>query len=468
MSALKLFNTLTRRKETFVPLDPRRVRIYSCGPTVYHYIHIGNLRTFLWGDLLRRYLRWKGYNVVQVMNITDIDDKIIKSSMAKNVPIQEYTAEYTKAFLEDIAELRILPADHYPKATEHIPEMIDLVGELTGRGHTYVSEGSTYFKIDTFRQYGALSQIDLAAAGGGPRVESDEYDKENARDFVLWKAKKPGETSWKTPMGEGRPGWHLECSAMAMKYLGETFDIHTGAVDLIFPHHENEIAQSEGATGKQFVKYWIHGEHLLVEAQKMAKSAGNFFTLRDLTAQGYSPLQIRHALLAVPHRTKLNFKMSSLDDAKNALERLDGFLSRLGEIAGPEKAGGEPGEPAAGIIRIFLEGFESSMDDDLNTAGALGALFTLIRESNTAIDQGKISAVDAREILSAISRVDEVLDILPRDTAALDKEIEELIAARSEARKRRDFPESDRLRDLLVSKGIILEDTAGATRWRRK
>ena len=464
---MKLFNTLTRRKETFVPLDPRKVRIYSCGPTVYHFIHIGNLRTFLWGDLLRRYLKWKGFEVVQVMNITDIDDKIIKSSMAKNVPIQEYTAPYIQAFLEDIAELRILPADHYPKATEHIPEMIDLVGELTGRGHTYVSEGSTYFKIDTFPQYGALSQIDLAAASGAPRVESDEYDKENARDFVLWKAKKPGETSWKTPMGEGRPGWHLECSAMAMKYLGETFDIHTGAVDLIFPHHENEIAQSEGATGKPFVKYWIHGEHLLVEAQKMAKSAGNFFTLRDLTAQGYSPLQIRHALLAVPHRTKLNFTLRSLDDAKNALERLDGFLLRLREIAEGKKPG-QASEPAAGIIRTFLLDFETSMDDDLNTAGALAALFILIRETNTAIDQGVISAAEAKAILAAVSKVDEVLDLLPRDTATLGKEIEDLITARNEARKRRDFPESDRLRDLLVSKGIILEDTAGATRWRRK
>jgi len=468
MSDLKLFNTLTRRKETFVPLEPQGVRIYSCGPTVYHFIHIGNLRTFLWGDLLRRYLKWKGFNVVQVMNITDIDDKIIKSSMAKNVPIQEYTAPYITAFLEDIAELRILPADHYPKATDHIPEMIDLVGELAGRGHTYVSEGSTYFKIDTLPQYGALSQIDLAAAGGAPRVESDEYEKENARDFVLWKAKKPGETSWKTPMGEGRPGWHLECSAMAMKYLGKTFDIHTGAVDLIFPHHENEIAQSEGATGQPFVKYWIHGEHLLVEAQKMAKSAGNFFTLRDLVAEGYSALQIRHALLSVPHRTKLNFKMSSLDDSKSALERLDGFMTRLRELAGAETKGGQADKTAAGIINAFLLSFETAMDDDLNTAGALAALYILIRETNTAIDQKRITATDAGEILSAISRVDEVLDLLPRDTAAPDKEIEDLIAARNEARKRRDFPESDRLRDVLVSKGIILEDTAAATRWRRK
>jgi len=467
MSDLKLYNTLTRKLELFQPLVEGQVRMYCCGPTVYNYIHIGNLRTFLWGDLLRRHLEWKGYKVNQVMNLTDVEDKIIRSAGEKGMGINEYTAPFVDAFFEDIDTLRIRRADLYPKATEHIQEMLDLVDELTRRGHTYESEGSTYFKISTMEHYGELSQLTIEDSSSAfTRIESDEYEKESARDFVLWKAKKESEPSWPAAIGEGRPGWHLECSAMSMKYLGETFDLHTGAVDLIFPHHENEIAQSEGATGKPFVRYWIHGEHLIVEDRKMSKSAGNFFTLRDLLGQGFSPLQIRYALLAVPYRTRLNFMMKSLDDAKSALDRLEQFVLRLSELAGDKtSAGGETGHQLADQ---FLAGFEAAMDDDLNTAAALGALFTLVREGNTAIDDGRIHAVDAEAILEAVRDADVVLDLLEKDRASLDEEIEKLIGARNDARTGRDFKESDRLRDELLSRGIILEDTPAGTRWRRK
>ena len=463
---MKLYNTLTREKETLEPLEPGHVRIYACGPTVYHYVHIGNLRTFLWSDLLRRYLQWKGLRVTLVMNLTDVDDRIIKKAQEGNMTLRAYTDPYVEAFFEDIDTLRIRRADIYPRATDHVPEMIDLVQKLTAGGHTYVTEGSTYYRISTFPPYGKLAGIEVDRSSAFSRVDSDTDDKQDARDFVLWKARKEGEAFWPTPIGEGRPGWHLECSAMAMKYLGETFDIHTGAVDLIFPHHENEIAQSEAATGKPFVRTWVHGEHLIVEDRKMSKSAGNFFTLRDLFEEGFTPLQIRYALLAVPHRTKLNFTMKTLEDAKHALERLELFRLRLGEL---ERGDSLPGSPAAASLAgTFLASFESALDDDLNTAGALGALFTLVREANTAIDEGEIGSNEARAIREAIERADEVLDLLPKHEESVDLEIEELIEARTKARASRDFAESDRLRDELLSRGIILEDTPGGTRWRRK
>ncbi|HVT02517.1 MAG TPA: cysteine--tRNA ligase [Thermoanaerobaculia bacterium] len=467
MSELRLYNTLTRTLEPFHPLVEGQVRMYCCGPTVYNFIHIGNLRTFLWGDLLRRYLEWKGYKVTQVMNLTDVEDKIIRSAGEKGMNLTEYTAPYIEAFFEDIDTLRIRRADLYPKATEHIQEMLDLVDELTKRGHTYEAEGSTYFKISTMKDYGKLAQLTIEDSSSAfTRIESDEYEKESARDFVLWKAKKEGEPSWPAAIGDGRPGWHLECSAMSMKYLGEAFDLHTGAVDLIFPHHENEIAQSEGATGKPFVRYWIHGEHLIVEDRKMSKSAGNFFTLRDLLEQGFSPLQIRYALLAVPHRTRMNFMMKSLEDAKSALDRLELFVLRLTELAGDKAGSG--GETGRQLADQFLAEFEAAMDDDLNTAAALGALFTLVREGNTAIDAGRVHAVDAEAILEAVRDADVVLDLLEKERASLDEEIEKLIQARNGARTARDFKESDRLRDELLTRGIILEDTATGTRWRRK
>lgn len=469
MSELQLFNTLTRSHEVFRPLKEKEVRMYCCGPTVYNYVHIGNLRTFLWGDVLRRYLEWKGYQVTQVMNFTDVDDRIIEHARTRGIDLDTYTEPYIEAFFRDIDTLRIRRANIYPRATRHIAEMVELVQKLTENGHTYVTEGSTYFRIATFPEYGKLSQTEAASSSEFSRIDSDNYDKENARDFVLWKARKGDEPSWQTPIGDGRPGWHLECSAMSMRYLGTTFDIHTGAVDLLFPHHENEIAQSEGATRQKFVNFWVHGEHLIVEDRKMSKSAGNFFTLRDLLDQGYTALQIRYALLSVPHRTKLNFTIKSLDDAKRSLERLESFVLRMKELAASKKSGPQ-GVSAGGraMVKNFLHQFEVAMDDDMNTARALGELFILIREANIAADEDKLNPEDGRAMLQAIAAVDPVFDILPGDPSSLDAEIETLIEARNQARARRDFAESDRLRDELVSRGIILEDTSAGTRWRRK
>ena len=469
MSELQLFNTLTREKETFVPLVPGEVRMYSCGPTVYNPPHIGNLRTFLWSDLLRRYLQYRGYRVRQIMNITDVEDKIIRNANAAGKNIDEYTAPFIAEFHEALKELRVRPADRYPRATEYIPQMVKLVEQLQQSGHTYAADGSTYFRVKTFPPYGRLSRVEVDTSSDFNRVESDEYEKESARDFVLWKAKKEGEPSWQTKIGEGRPGWHLECSAMSMHLLGETFDIHTGAVDLIFPHHENEIAQSEGATGKPFVRFWIHGEHLNVDSEKMSKSLGNIYTLGDIKAMGYAPVVLRYALLSVPHRTKLNFTQQSLEVAKSALDRIESFFLRLDEVAAsaPRDAA-HADEEGGALIGRFLAGFQEAMDDDLNTAGALGALFIFIRDANTAIDQGRITSSDAEGIRSALRKIDPVLDIYPRREKTLDSEIEQLIAARNAARKSRNFAESDRIRDELVSKGILLEDTPAGTRWRRK
>ena len=469
MSDLKLFNTLTREKETFVPLVPGEVRIYSCGPTVYGHPHIGNLRTFLWSDLLRRYLEYRGLRVRHVMNITDVEDKIIRNATAAGQDIGTYTAPYIDAFHASLRELRIRRADAYPRATEYIPQMIALVERLRDRGHTYVAEGSTYFRVGTLPGYGKLSRVEIDTDSAFSRVESDEYEKESARDFVLWKAKKEGEPSWQTAIGEGRPGWHLECSAMSMDLLGETFDIHTGAVDLIFPHHENEIAQSEGASGKPFVRFWIHGEHLNVDSQKMSKSLGNIYTLAEVREMGYSALALRYALLSVPHRTKLNFTTESLDVARAALERIESFLLRLDELAGsaPRDARSSDGH-AQELIGNFIQSFDEAMDDDLNTAGALGALFTLIRDANTAIDAGRITSADADGIRTVLRRIDPVLDIFPSRDQSIDAAIEQLIDARNAARKARNFKESDRLRDELLARGIVIEDTAGGTRWRRK
>jgi cysteinyl-tRNA synthetase len=469
MSDLRLFNTLTREKETFVPLVPGEVRIYSCGPTVYGHLHIGNYRTFIWSDVLRRYLEYRGLRVKQVMNVTDVEDKIIRNANAAGQDIVTYTAPFIAEFHTELAELRVRPADAYPHATAYIPQMTRLVEQLTERGHTYVADGSTYFRVATLPDYGKLSKVEIDTTSEYSRIEADEYEKESARDFVLWKAKKENEPSWQTPLGEGRPGWHLECSAMSMELLGETFDIHTGAVDLIFPHHENEIAQSEGATGKPFVRFWIHGEHLNIDAQKMSKSLGNIYTVAEIKAMNYDPLALRYALLSVPHRTKLNFTTQSLDDAKSALERIELFLLRLDEVAGSGPRDAAHADDAAeGLVGKLLTDFQEAMDDDLNTAGALGALFTFIRDANSAIDAGRITAGDAAGMKAAIARIDPVLDILPRRDQSLDAEVEKLIEARNAARKSRNFAESDRIRDELLARGIILEDTPAGVRWRRK
>jgi cysteinyl-tRNA synthetase len=469
MSDLHLYNTLTRTKEPFVPVTPGEVRMYSCGPTVYNHPHIGNLRTFLWSDILRRYLQWRGFRVTQIMNITDVEDKIIRNANAAGQDIDTYTAPYIEAFHAALRELRIKPADAYPRATEYIPQMVALVEELQRRGHTYVADGSTYFKVSTLPGYGKLSKVEIDASSEFSRIEADEYEKESARDFVLWKSKKEGEPSWPTAIGDGRPGWHLECSAMSMNLLGETFDIHTGAVDLIFPHHENEIAQSEGATGKPFVRFWIHGEHLNIDQQKMSKSLGNIYTLREIQEMKYDALTLRYALLSVPHRTKLNFTTQSLDDAKNALGRIESFLLRVTELAasGPHGAKESDGHGEE-LIGRFLTAFQEAMDDDLNTAGALAALFTFIRDANVAMDAGRITAADAEGLRTALLKIDPVLDVFPKREVNLDAEIEQLIAQRQAARKSRNFAESDRIRDELLARGILLEDTPQGVRWRRK
>jgi cysteinyl-tRNA synthetase len=469
MSELTLFNTLSREKEPFIPLTPGEVRMYSCGPTVYNNPHIGNLRTFLWSDLLRRYLEYRGFRVRQIMNITDVEDKIIKNANAAGKDILTYVEPYIVSFHESLRALRVRPAEAYPRATEFIEPMVDLVNKLTERGHTYVADGSTYFRVSTLPGYGKLSRVEVDADSAFSRIESDEYEKESARDFVLWKSKKENEPSWKTALGEGRPGWHLECSAMSMQLLGETFDIHTGAVDLIFPHHENEIAQSEGATGQPFVRYWVHGEHLNIDQQKMSKSLGNIYTLAEVEEMGYEPVALRYALLSVPHRTKLNFTTQSLDDAKNALARIDAFLFRVDGLSAsaPHDAKQSDGH-AETLIGKFLADFQEAMDDDLNTAGALGALFTFIRDGNIAIDAGRITPADAEGMKTALMKIDPVLDIYPKRETMVDEEIQAMIDARIAARKARNFAESDRLRDELVAKGIVLEDTPGGTRWRRK
>jgi cysteinyl-tRNA synthetase len=469
MSDLKLFNTLTREKEPFIPLRPGEARIYSCGPTVYNHPHIGNLRTFVWSDILRRYLQYRGLKVTQVMNITDVEDKIIRNATKAGKDIGTYVLPYIDAFYDSLDKLRIRRADAYPRATEYIPQMVSLVEKLTERGHAYVADGSTYFRVGTIPDYGKLSRVEIDTTSEYSRVESDEYEKESARDFVLWKAKKEGEPSWQTALGEGRPGWHLECSAMSMDLLGETFDIHTGAVDLIFPHHENEIAQSEGATGKPFVRFWVHGEHLNIDQQKMSKSIGNIYTLKEVVELGYPPLALRYALLSVPYRTKLNFTQHSLDDAKNALTRIESFLIRLDEVArsGPRDAAHADDQGDALIGKLLGE-FQEAMDDDLNTAGALGALFTFIRDANTAIDAGRISPGDAEGMRAALRKIDPVLDIFPDLEQSIDAEVESLIEQRQAARKARNFAESDRIRDLLLSRGIVLEDTPAGVRWRKK
>ncbi|HQR67706.1 MAG TPA: cysteine--tRNA ligase, partial [Thermoanaerobaculia bacterium] len=368
--ALTLFNTLTRAAGEFRPLTPGSVGLYTCGPTVYNRVHIGNLRTFLWEDLMGRVLRALGFRVTQVMNLTDIDDKTIRGAVAENLPLREFTQRHVDSFFADLATLNVVPAAHYPRATEHIPEMVEIVRKLAERGHTYESDGSVWFRISTFPSYGKLSGVDLSAVKRGARVAEDEYEKEDVRDFALWKAAKEGEpesATWTTALGRGRPGWHLECSAMSMKFLGETFDIHTGAVDNIFPHHENEIAQSEGATGKPFVNTWLHAEHLIVDGEKMAKSKGNFYTLPDVLERGHSARAVRYLLLSVPYRQKLNFTFDGLKAAASALERLDSLERRLAERAGSGPAGEPTGAFSSKVNRAEGEVFVA-LEDDFSTA----------------------------------------------------------------------------------------------------
>jgi cysteinyl-tRNA synthetase len=463
--SLEVFNTLGRRMVEVTPLEPGHVRMYTCGPTVYNVVHIGNLRTFLWEDVLRRHLKAKGWKVTQIMNLTDVDDKTIRGASEAGLSLDAFTKKYADLFFRDIDRLGLERAERYPRATEHIPEMQELTAKLLERGHAYETDGSVYFRITTFPEYGKLSGIDLTQARRGDRVADDEYDKEDLKDFVLWKAAKPGEPTWPSPWGPGRPGWHLECSAMSMKYLGPRFDMHTGAVDNIFPHHENEIAQSEAATGQTFVDTWLHAEHLIVEGEKMAKSKGNFLTLDDVLARRNDPTAVRYLLLSVPYRRKLNFTWDALAGAAAAVDRVRSAALRIDEVAGSGKTGGT--FPASARAETFAADFRAGLDDDLNTAEALGALFTYLREVNAAIDGGSLDAGGAAAAAASLRAADAVLGILPAGNAAISSEIEAQIVARNAARKRRDFAESDRIRDELAAKGIVLEDGPAGTRWKR-
>jgi cysteinyl-tRNA synthetase len=466
---LKLTNTLTGKQEEFEPQDGQTVRMYTCGPTVYNFAHIGNLRTFVFEDVLRRHLmsKWK---IRHVMNITDIDDKIINRSIETGEDIKTYTATYTAAFFEDSEKLRIQKPEIIAPATDHIDDMIDLVNRLLAAGYAYREGDSIYYRISRFPNYGRLSRLDQRELKVGARIDADEYEKEEPRDFVLWKAPKdPREPRWQAPFGEGRPGWHLECSAMAMKYLGQTLDLHCGAVDLVFPHHENEIAQSEAVTGKPFVRFWVHGEHLLVDGEKMSKSKGNFFTLRDLLEKGYDPLTIRYLLLSMSYRKQLNFTLEKLKEAQAALERIKEFLFRL--EASKLKPGRDP--QSAARLDAARQEFEASLDDDLNTSGALGAIFTFLKEANVALEEGRLQEENRAEIKEWFKVIDERLAIVPamEHPVQEDKEVQEieaLIVQRNEARKSRNFALADQIKRELLNRGILIEDTREGTRWRRK
>ena len=465
--AIRFHNTLTQRVEDFVPQDGKTVRMYTCGPTVYNFVHIGNLRTFTFQDILRRWLRARGYEMLHVMNITDVEDKIIRSAMEKGQSIHDYTRPYEEAFLEDMAALRMERPEKVVRATEHIPEMVDAIQRLGAKGLTYESDGSIYFRIAGFPDYGKLSHIDMSGNRAGARVDVDEYDKDDARDFVLWKSRRGDEPFWDTPLGAGRPGWHIECSAMSMKYLGETLDIHTGGVDLAFPHHENEIAQSEGVTGKPFVRFWLHAEHLMVEGQKMAKSLGNFYTLRDLLAQGQQPEVIRYLLVSVPYRKKLNFTFDGLRAAATSLERLRNYKLRL-ETA-RFAAGADPESEEA--ARKAREVFDAALDDDLNTAEALGAIFEFVRETNTAMDAGRFLQGNAAAALDLLARFDSIFQVLQPSLAAgamPDAAVEKLVEERTAAKKSRNFARADEIRKILLDAGVVIEDTKDGVRWKRK
>jgi len=479
MHEIRFHNTLGGKIEAFTPQKSDGVRMYTCGPTVYDYAHIGNYRTFVFQDILRRFLKLRGFKMKHVMNLTDVDDRIIANSAAAGVSIRDYTEKYAQAFFDDCKTLSIEAPEHWIRATDHIDDMVKLIARLQEKSYTYPSEGSIYYRIAKFPHYGRLSNIDVAGIQAGARVDVDRYEKESARDFALWKAPKPGEHFWETPIGKGRPGWHIECSAMAMKYLGETLDIHTGGIDLAFPHHENEIAQSEGATGKPFVRYWMHAEHLLVEGEKMSKSLGNFFTLRDLFAKGYKPSALRFALASVPYRKQLNFTFDGLQQAASSVERLRNFAARLAQ--GKFPAGKQEG--MADRIAEAADEFDAGLSDDLNTARALAAAFDLLRETNIAMDKGDFRQGDVAAVQEFLANFDRVFAIMedndgeklralgfgPADSGPDDAEIEKLIADRQAARQRRDFPASDRIRKELADRGILIEDSKdGSVRWKRK
>jgi cysteinyl-tRNA synthetase len=465
-TSIRLFNTLTRQKEAFEPIERGKVHMYTCGPTVWDYAHIGNFRAFIFEDLLKRWLEYRGFKVMHVMNLTDVDDKTIRGSRSQKIPLKQYTDFYAKAFFEDASALSIEPADVYPRATEHVPEMVALIKTLIAKGFAYRGEdGSIYFAINKFRDYGKLSRIQVHDLKPGARVNVDEYAKEQAQDFALWKAWTPedGDVYWDTELGKGRPGWHIECSAMSMKFLGETFDIHCGGVDNMFPHHENEIAQSEAATGKPFVHYWLHNEHLMVEGRKMAKRFGNYYTIRDLLRKGCDPMAIRYLLLSTHYRQQFNFTFEGLEAAKSAIERLTNVMRRL------QDANCEDNEGKVAELISKVEGcFGDAMDDDLNVSVALASLFDFVRDVNNLLDANSVSKQEAARVYSLLSGFDEVLGVVGKikKEETLPKEGLELIAKREEARKVKDWKTADALRQQLKAMGVIVEDTPQGVRWR--
>ena len=465
MTEVRLHDTLSGEPHPLVPLDGETVRIYSCGPTVYGPAHIGNFRSFLFADLLVRYLRWRGYQVRWVMNITDIDDKIIKGADAAGESTRELADRYLGRFLEDAETLRMTRPDVLPRATEHIEPIVDLIETLIGRGHAYrTDDGSIFFRIASWPSYGRLARLDPDQMRVGERVEADEYAKDDVRDFALWKGAKPGEPSWSTSIGEGRPGWHIECSAMSMAHLGPSFDIHTGGVDLIFPHHEDEIAQSEAATGQPFVRTWLHCAHLRSSGSKMAKSTGNIARVDELIEAGVSPRALRYALLAVHYRTGLDYSDASLTAAAAALTRLDTLVLALESYSqdGPD----DP--ELAGALLAGRDAFTAALDDDLNVSAALAAVFDLVRDLNRRIEARSMSTEDARRALEALRDLDQVLGVLDERTDdALDADLQALLDERAAARAARDWAASDRLRDELAERGVAVEDTRDGQRWRR-
>jgi cysteinyl-tRNA synthetase len=490
---LRLFNTLSGQLDPLAPADGKALRMYACGPTVYDYGHIGNFRTFLHIDVLRRFLRLAGIAVRHVMNITDVDDKIIRNAAAAGQSIAQYTAPFEQAFFEDLDALRIERPELIARATDHVPQMVALIQKLEKNGAAYRTEdGSWYFRLSSFPAYGKLSKKDLSGMEDGARVDVDEYEKDSARDFALWKAAKPGETSWETPLGAGRPGWHIECSTMSMEYLGESFDLHAGGEDLIFPHHENEIAQSETATGKPFARHWMHVRFLLVDGRKMSKSEGNFYTLRDLLLKGYRASAIRLALLSVPYRHPLNFTFDSLADSTSAIDRLRTFLGRL--VSGSFAEGANPALESAALEA--REAYRNALANDLNTADARAPVFDLVRTANTAMDKGEFLAGNRESVLQVLADFDAVFaviedrdaeatrralawaegagrmaDVAPELVASAsisDAEIDALVAERNQAKKNRDFARADQIRAQLGEKGIVIEDSKDGVRWKRK
>jgi cysteinyl-tRNA synthetase len=461
---MRIYNTLTKKTEEFVLLREGEVKIYTCGPTVYDFAHIGNFRAYVFQDVLKRYLKYLGFKVTHVMNITDVDDKTIRNSRNEGVTLKELTGRYEEAFFEDLETLNIEKPDACPRATEHIEDMVKVIKRLMEKGYAYRgNDDSVYFDLSKFEDYGALAKIKPKKQKSA-RIKSDEYEKEEARDFALWKAHttEDGDVFWDTEIGRGRPGWHIECSTMSTKYLGETFDIHAGGVDLIFPHHENEIAQAEAASGEKFVNYWLHNEHLLVEGQKMSKSLGNYYTLRDLLDQGHDPRAIRYLLLSTHYRRKLNFTKKALKAAENTVNKLIDFVDRLSNAG----ANAEFSEGFSNSAKNTKKEFEKAMDDDIDIRHALAAIFSLVRETNRAIEKNEASQKNLEEVHELMLDFDSVLGILNHKKEELPAELKELIEKREKARASKDFKTADSIRRKLFEKGIVLEDVDDGARWK--